>query len=139
MHAILSTRVPWTVPNAHCGPVFSFLTSSFFFFGSWNQQNQNPEKITRISVLFDSKPSALRIITTPTFKNLNAFDYPGLLNIVLNIVCALLVSLVCVLNLVCAVNDSTGTAVCVQLCTCCCTHTHKPLFRTFESMKICIL
>jgi hypothetical protein len=42
MHAILSTRVPWTVPDADCGPVFSFLTSSFF--GSWNQQNQNPEK-----------------------------------------------------------------------------------------------
>jgi hypothetical protein len=41
MHAILSTRVPWTVPDADCGPVFSFLTS---FFGSWNQQNQNPEK-----------------------------------------------------------------------------------------------
>jgi hypothetical protein len=132
MHAILSTRVPWTVPNAHCGPVFSFLTSSFFF-GSWNQQNQNPEKITRISVLFDSKPSALRIITAPTFKNLNAFDYPGLLNIVLNLVCALLVSLVCVLNLVCALNGSTGTAVCVHLCT----HTRTPLFRTFESMKIC--
>jgi hypothetical protein len=34
--------VPWTVPDADYGHVFSFLTSSFF--GSWNQQNQNPEK-----------------------------------------------------------------------------------------------
>ena len=37
MHAI-----PWTVPDADTGPVFSFLTA--FFFGSWNQQNQKPEK-----------------------------------------------------------------------------------------------
>jgi hypothetical protein len=49
MHAM-----PWTVPDAHTGPGFSYLT---FFLGSWNQQNQNPEKkITRKSVLFDSKP-----------------------------------------------------------------------------------
>ena len=88
--------------------------------------------------------TTLRIITAPTFKNLNAFDHPGLLNLVLNLVCALLVSLVCVLNLVCALNGmySTGTAVCVQLCTGSCIHTHTHLFRTFESMnrmKICIL
>ena len=49
MHAI-----PWTVPDVDAGPVISFLP--LFFFGSCNQQNQNPEKITRKSVLFDSKP-----------------------------------------------------------------------------------
>jgi hypothetical protein len=33
--------MPWTVPDADTGPGFSFL----IFLGSWNQQNQNPEKI----------------------------------------------------------------------------------------------
>ena len=39
--------IPWTVPDADTGPVFSS-----FFFGSWNQQNQNPEKCnTEIGVI----------------------------------------------------------------------------------------
>ena len=55
----------------------------------------------------------------------HVFNVEGLLNLV----CALDLSLVRVLNLVCALN-----LVAEQLCVC--THTHTPLFRTLESMKI---
>jgi hypothetical protein len=45
--------IPWTVPNADTGPIFSFLT---FFLAAGISTIKTLKKITRKSVLLHSKP-----------------------------------------------------------------------------------